>query len=126
MSDTANDGNRRYLTPREVGEIMPPSREGKPSHPTRVIRFMKVGTKLSDGSPLHMRAVATPAGLRTTREWVEEFLAALTADVLGDTEAADPVSTQPQNPAPAPTRRSPARRARDMAKVEAELDRLGV
>ncbi len=43
-----------------------------------------MGTALSDGSSLKLRAVRFPAGWRTTDEWVEEFLEAITADRTGD------------------------------------------
>ena len=45
-----------------------------------VTRWIQDGVKLRDGSRLRLRAVRFPAGWRTTEQWVNEFIASLTAD----------------------------------------------
>ncbi len=79
---------------------------------TALWRWARKGTKLSDGSRLYLEAWATPGAWKTTREAIQEFLRRLTEDRQGD-----PV-------APAP--RSPAKRARDLARVDRQLTELGV
>jgi hypothetical protein len=51
--------------------------------PAAVIRWIKRGRTLRDGTRLHLRATLTPSGWRVHREDVDAFTAALTADRLG-------------------------------------------
>jgi hypothetical protein len=53
---------------------------GGPIHPSSLTRQILRGAKLRDGSRLRLRAIKTPGGWVLTREAIDEFLAALTAD----------------------------------------------
>jgi hypothetical protein len=45
-----------------------------------VTRWIEDGARLRNGERLHLRAERYPAGYRTTEPWIDEFIAALTAD----------------------------------------------
>jgi hypothetical protein len=42
--------------------------------------WIKNGTRLKDGRVLQLKALALPNGLRTTEQWVTEFVTELTRD----------------------------------------------
>jgi hypothetical protein len=49
-------------------------------HPSAPVRWIQGGSLLSSGVRLKLQAVRTPGGWRVRREWLDQFLAALTAD----------------------------------------------
>jgi hypothetical protein len=53
------------------------------THPNTLIRWIKSGVKLRDGSRLQLRATLTPGGWRLTDSDINMFYSALTADRLG-------------------------------------------
>ena len=70
------------------------------------------GVRLSDGRTLKLRAVRRPGGWMSTDAWVDEFIAALTADRTGE-------------PAEPPAIRTPTARRRDIERAEQELAAAG-
>jgi hypothetical protein len=58
------------------------------NHPSAPIRWITKGTVLSNGQRLKLQAVRTPGGWRIRRDWLDAFLAALTADRQGGTDTA--------------------------------------
>jgi hypothetical protein len=72
---------RVYLAPADIAQT-------HGIHPSAVVRWMRRGAILSNGSRLYLRFVRLPGGYRIKPEWLDEFLAALTADRQGYPEAA--------------------------------------
>jgi hypothetical protein len=67
-----------YLSIEQAASLFPPFRQGKPTHRHTVKRWIIDGTKTPSGV---VRLKASKFGRRwlTTRQWVEEYTAALTA-----------------------------------------------
>jgi hypothetical protein len=57
---------------------------GGPIHPASITRHILKGVKLRNGSRRRLWALKTPGGWVTSREAIDEFLAVLTADRLGE------------------------------------------
>jgi hypothetical protein len=62
-----------YISPAEIARPLG-------NHPSAPVRWMRRGVLLSDGSKLFLRHVVVPGGYRSTRQWVADFLEALTED----------------------------------------------
>jgi hypothetical protein len=61
-------------------------------HPSAVIRWMRNGTVLADGSRVYLKHIRLPGGFRTTQTWLDDFLQA-----VADGRAPKPnESTMPQ------------------------------
>jgi hypothetical protein len=80
---------------------------GKPGHISGMYRHALRGARAADGSRIRLETVRTPSGLRTSREAIQRFIAAL---------------TNPDNPLPPP--RS-AIRQREIAGACSELEKDG-
>ena len=85
---------------------------GKPAHKSKVFRAILQGCRAHDGRRVKLEHVRVPGGIRTSREAIARFVAALTGDVDTATNAA-------------PTR-TPARRAREIKAAERELTAAGI
>jgi len=94
-----------YLRPAQAAKHWP--HDGRPAHPSKIVRSIVRGTAshVRPGERIRLRAVRDSQGWMTTREWIEEFLAEVTADRLG---------------APAPTPTIEARAERAMASLASE------
>jgi hypothetical protein len=68
-----------YRSLQQIARRFPPSKGDKPLHPATLTRWILEGVSLSDGSSIKLRAVRFPAGWRSTDEWVDDFLEAITA-----------------------------------------------
>jgi hypothetical protein len=62
-----------YLAPADIARELD-------RHPSAVVRWMRQGAILSDGTRLFLRFVRLPGGYRVRPEWLNEFLSGLTAD----------------------------------------------
>jgi hypothetical protein len=102
-----------YRSLSEVAKRFPANKTDRPVHVATLTRWVLVGVKLSVGRRLKLRAVRFPGGWRTTDAWVEEFLSAITADRMGDD------ATLPE------TIRTPAKRRRELARVDRDLSKAG-
>src|SRR5262249_30820488 len=71
-----------YLTPAQAGRLIP-STSGRGVSPQTITRLVEKGSKARNGGRIKLRAVRTPAGWRTTAEWVGQFLDSLTVDRVG-------------------------------------------
>lgn len=91
-----------------VPAALPRLRSGKKVSISTVYRWTLGGCR-----GVRLRYTQVGATRCTTRRWLDEFFAALTARAEGE-------------PAPEPGTRSPARRARDLARAEREAEALGV
>jgi hypothetical protein len=72
-----------YLRPAQAAKHWP--HDGRPSHPSRIVRTI-VRPKPSCARPeesIRLRAIRDSQGWLTTADWIEEYVAALTADRLG-------------------------------------------
>jgi hypothetical protein len=104
-----------YRNLSQISRRFPPNKGDKPFHPATLTRWILQGIPLGDGSRVRLRAIRFPAGWRTTDEWVDDFLDALTAArtetnlTSGRTGAA----------------RSPARRQRDHEHAKRTLKAAG-
>ncbi len=101
-----------YRSLQQIARRLPPNKASKPCHPATLSRWILAGIGLKDGSRVKLRAVRFPAGWRTTDEWVDEFLEAITAARTEDK------LTVGQHGA---TVRSPAKRRRDHKRAKGEL-----
>jgi hypothetical protein len=72
-----------YLRPAQAARLWP--HNGRQPHPAKIVRSIVRGTasRARPGERLRLRAIRDSQGWLTTAEWIEEFLAALTADRLG-------------------------------------------
>jgi hypothetical protein len=77
---TVQTSPESYLAPADISRILG-------NHPSAPVRWMRRGTVLSDGTRLFLRFVRLPGGYRVKPEWLDEFLAALTADRHRGTDA---------------------------------------
>lgn len=66
-------------------------RTGRPCHPAQLYRYVQLGAKAANGERIRLETVRTPRGLRTTRQAIVRFIAAL---------------TDPDRPAPTPRART--------------------
>jgi hypothetical protein len=92
-----------YLAPADIARTLG-------NHPSASVRWMRRGALLSDGRRLFLRFVRLPGGYRVKPEWLDEFLATLTADRQGESA---PIEV-------APVRLSPQRR-RELGAVDRDL-----
>jgi hypothetical protein len=81
------------------------TKTGKPAHIASMYRHIMRGARAANGERIRLEVVRTPSGLRTSREAVARFIAALT----------DPDATAP----------TPRARRRQIAQAEAELAGAG-
>ena len=86
------------------------ARTGKPGSIPRVYRAMNLGARAHDGRRVRLEWILGPGGRRTSREAIARFVAELTGD-------AAPVA----KPA-----RTPARRQREHASAERQLQAAGI
>jgi hypothetical protein len=72
-----------YLRPSQAAKCWP--HDGRPPHPAKIVRNIVRGVALKSapGRRRTLRAIRDSQGWLTTAEWIEEFIAALTADRLG-------------------------------------------
>jgi hypothetical protein len=84
-----------YLRPAQAARLWP--HDGKPPHPSKVLRAILTPKKLkrSPGATVSLRAVHNGQTWLTTAEWIHDYVAALTADrggtapIKGITERAE-------------------------------------
>src|SRR5262249_30422050 len=76
-TDSASD----YLTPSQAARIIPNA--GRHPSPEAVIRWISKGAMSRNGSRIKLQAIRSPKGWLTTREWISDFLTALTKDKTG-------------------------------------------
>jgi hypothetical protein len=57
-------------------------------HPSAPQRWILKGSQLSSGDRQKLQAIATPGGWRVKQQWLDDFLAVLTADRSGKLEDA--------------------------------------
>jgi hypothetical protein len=88
-----------------------PTRNGRPVHPSTIIRWITKGARLQDGSILKLRAKRFPGSWAVSDADFDDFIATLTADKCG-------------GPPPPPTLASQRREA-ELASVRAGLDAKG-
>lgn len=112
----------KYLSLQQVAGRFPSSRSTPdgdeiPTHPATVSRWVKTGVKVAGGSRVRLQAIRSPSGWKVSEEAVEAFLAHLTALALGDD-----AETHDDTPQAAVS----AARARELARVDRELDAAGI
>jgi hypothetical protein len=99
-----------------AAKILGPGRNGRPVHPSTLIRWAVDGIPLSTGQRAKLRALKVPGGWRTAQEWVVEFLEVVTADRLAQGTAGAAATS---------ALRSPAAAHRSHQAAEAELAAAG-
>jgi hypothetical protein len=72
-----------YLRPAQAAKRWP--HDGRPPHPAKIVRNIVRGVALKSrpGERKRLRAIRDSQGWLTTIEWIEQFIAELTADRLG-------------------------------------------
>jgi hypothetical protein len=103
----------KLLTPAAVSRQLGPGRDDRPVAPSTIVRWGLRGVPLRDGSRLRLPMRRLPGGWRIAQADLDEFIANLTADRLGQ-------------PAPATPPRAPSARDRENERVGRELDALGI
>ena len=73
---TAYAGSQASLTTNEIARQ-------KSVHPSAVVRWMRRGAVLANGTRVFLRYERLPGGYRVKPEWLEEFLEALAANRSG-------------------------------------------
>ena len=73
--------NEDLLDPKEVAQLAPFRRNGKPAHVALIYRAIQRGYRAVNGERVKLESVKTPAGLRTSKQAIERWLRKLT---LGD------------------------------------------
>jgi hypothetical protein len=101
----------QLLTLREAAKLFSPSRD-KATHPSTLSRWITVGCPVGDGRFVRLKAARFPSGWRVTEEAVADFIQQLTAAALGE-------DVEPE------ARPTKARQA-ELARVDAEIARLGL
>jgi hypothetical protein len=78
-----------YLRPAQAARFWPHS--GKPPHPSKVVRAILTGkpSRLRPGRRIKLRATNDGRSWLTTKEWIDEYLAAITADRGGRAPSVD-------------------------------------
>ena len=75
------------LTPAQAAKLVVSNRGNRrPVDPSTITRWIAKGAKLRCGGRIKLKAIRHPGGWLTRREWVEEFLDALTLDRSSATE----------------------------------------
>jgi hypothetical protein len=69
-------------------------------HPSGPVRWITKGAMLSDGQRLKLKALRTPGGWRIRRDWLDAFLAALTADRQGGADKASDAAGRSKHSSP--------------------------
>jgi hypothetical protein len=79
-----------YLRPSRAARCFP--HDGKPPHPSKITRLIVAGVKSKgrQDQRIKLRAIRDSRGWLTTVEWIEDFVAQLTADRLGG-QASNPI-----------------------------------
>lgn len=114
---------------RAAARLESSGRGGRPPHISSICRWIQQGVRLRSGGRLRLQAVRVPSGWRTTREWLEEFHQALTADRLGrdlDGDAGAVAATAAPSTGINPTgRRSAAERRAANRRAARLLEQMG-
>jgi hypothetical protein len=91
----------------QAARMLPPGRNGRPTHTATLVRWITSGTASPSGEVVHLRAVRLGGRWLTTREWLDDYARRLTPG--------------PRTAAPAPLK---SRRDEAAGKASRELDRL--
>lgn len=62
--------------------------------PSAVTRWILTGAALRDGARLKLKAIRLPGGFRTSEQWLDEFVEALTRDRTGASMPAEVVEAR--------------------------------
>ena len=78
--DIVIDSTKKLLYLRDAARILPSSRQGKPVHPSTILRWILNGVRRrSDGSIVRLEALRMPGGWATTEDALSEFFRQQTA-----------------------------------------------
>jgi hypothetical protein len=98
----------------QATRLIPPSRRGRPVHPSCIWRWHRTGVKTSDGRTVKLEAAWLVSRLVTSEEAVKRFIAA--QQPKPSTSQASPA------PSPLPRTRTLDRRRRDSERALHELE----
>ena len=104
------------LSVAQIARQSPPTKDGRPVHPSTVNKWITRGVKLPDKSILKLRAIRYPGGWSVSPDDLDQFLATLTAVALGE-------DAPESDSAPAPIA---ARRRRELDAVDRQLEADGL
>lgn len=110
----AKESTRQYMCLSQVAALCPPTKYGRPVHPSTVNKWITKGVKLRDKSRWRLLATKYPGGWMVRPEDLDSFLSRYTSDALGE----DPSETAPAAPS--------ASRRRELVLVDRELDAAGL
>jgi hypothetical protein len=96
----------------EAARLIPSSRGDRQTHPATLTRWILRGVRLRNGQTLKLAARRYPGGWSVTRQALDDFVSALTADRCG---APPPAAIEP-----------PAARRKAHDRAEAGLDAIGI
>jgi hypothetical protein len=103
--------NEHAIGLHEAAKLYPSFRQGKATHISTILRHISKGTRLPSGAIIKLEGARLGGRWITTLEAVQRFMERLTGAALGESKAAE-----------APIVQTSARRQRDLARTDRELD----
>ena len=95
----------------EAAKVVPPSRGGRRTHLSTILRWIQRGARNPSGELIRLEAIRLGGSWKTSREALQRFAEALTPKLEGD---------------PQPLPRTPTARARAAQRAARELERAGI
>jgi hypothetical protein len=108
---SAPESSSVYRSLAAAARRIPSFRNGKPTHPSTLARWISRGIRLPDGSALKLAARRYPGGWAVCDEAVDDFIDRLTAARTGETVEGIPA-------APAASRKAFEHAERELDKVK--------
>jgi hypothetical protein len=112
MIDLANE---QRIGLHEAAKLYPSFRNDRPTHVSTVLRHITKGVRSSNCETVHLEGARLGGRWITSVEAVQRFMERLTTCAVGNASNAS-----------APSIRTTARRLRELAEADAELDRAGI
>jgi hypothetical protein len=115
----------RALTLREAAKLIPSSRKGRPTHISRVVRWITEGSRSADGRVVYLEALRLGGHWITSVEAIQRFGEALA--LYRSTAASAGKQSGLSGPDPrTATARTTATRRRSAERAARELERIGI
>jgi hypothetical protein len=114
--------SEHLYTLQEAAHRQPKGRQGKPTHPSTIYRWITIGVHLRGGEVVRLEGARIGGRWLTSAEAIQRFVERLTLGTVAD--ANDALADEPVANAP-PVRRS-QRRQQELDRIDRELDAAGI